>query len=147
MKRIFYTVIIVLFTFTYLNSQDINNELFNKAEDFYSQKNYSDAVKIYDNLLTEKDFTKKQILLYKLGKCYYYLQQSDKMYNTFTLLINEYPNAEYYKECIDIMVEFLQDKKEYDKATELLNITINKFNNDEKYKKKLLEIYENKNEF
>ena len=103
--------------------------------------------KIYENLLPEKDFTKRQVLLYKLGKSYYFLQLNDKMYNTFTLLINEYPDTQYYKECIDIEVEFLQDKKEYDKAIELVNIAINKFNNDEKYKKKLLEIYESKNGF
>gem|GEM_PF-5680022 len=131
-----------LMLYTLLSAGSINEELFNKAEKFYSSKSYDNALKIYENLLKEEEFKDRELLLFHLGSSYSYLRKEEKAYRILSVLFKEYPQTIYYKNSLKIMIDYLKSKKEFQAALDLLEEKSVLLKGDDDIKKMILELYE-----
>ncbi len=125
-----------------LSAGSINEELFNKAEKYYSSKSYSKAITIYENLLKEENFINRELLLFHLGSCYSFLRQNEKSYYILSQLFKEYPHTKYLKKSLKIIVSYLKHKKDFKTALELLKEKSRIIGSDNEINKMRLEIYE-----
>ena len=141
MKILLNFILILCFSLQ-LFSQSLNDELFKKAENHFKRRAYDKARIIYENLLKEKDFKKRELLLFHLGSSYHSLRKRENAYQVLTKLLEEFPQTAFLKKSLRIMVDYLKQKKEFDKAVELLENYLNKFKNDIEIKKLILDVYE-----
>lgn len=142
MKKILFGIISIFIFVTILVASSINEELFIKAERYYKVKAYKKAVSIYEGLLKEKDFKDRELLLFHLGYSYYYLKQKEKAYHILKQLFSEYPKTRFLKSGLNIVLDYLKTKQEYEEALTILKDKRRFLKNDDDIKSYILEIYE-----
>ena len=140
--KLLLNLFLIIFFSLQLFSQSVNDELFNKAEEHFKKRAFDKARIIYDNLINERNFNKRELLLYHLGSSYYSLHKKEKAYQVLMKLLDEFPQTSYLKRSLEIIVDYLKYKKEFDKAIELLENNANKLKNDTEIKKIMLQVYE-----
>ncbi len=130
-----------------LLASTVNDELFKKGENEYRRRSYDKARIIYENLVKEKDFNKRELLLFRLGNCYTLLRQYDKAYQILSQLLEEFPQTKYLTASLNIMIARLNKTKDYQKAIDLLKSYLNKVKNKKKIQKMIINEYEYKKDY
>lgn len=125
-----------------LKAQRLNEELFKKADSYYKNKEYEKAKNIFENLIKEKEFHQREDILYRLGRCYFFIKLDKEGYNTLMQLMTEYPQTQYENDSLHLVVDYLTQTQEYAEAINLLFIANQKNRLDENLKNKLLNLYE-----
>ncbi len=130
-----------------LLASTVNDELFKKAENEYRRRSYNKAIIIYENLAGEKNFNKRELLLFRLGNCYTILRQNEKAYQILSQLLEEFPQTVYLKTSLNIMIKRLNQSKDYQGAIDLLESYLNKVKNKNEIQKMIIVEYEYKKDY
>jgi len=146
MKILIKSLLALLLAFQ-LHAQNVSLELFKKAEKHFKKREYKKAQLLYENLVEDKNFSKREMTLFRLGHCYYYLRNKEKAYITLTRLMEEYPSTPHLKPSLKIIVDYLKIKKEFNKAAQLLKENLSKNPDDIEMKKLLLQVYEESQDY
>ncbi|MBI2720886.1 MAG: tetratricopeptide repeat protein [Bacteroidetes bacterium] len=103
--KIYFLILIFSFTF---NSQLFSNELLTKAEKAYDSKNYPEAIKLYEKLVS--DGYKSYQLFFNLGNSYYRNKQLGKAIYNYELARKLNPNDEDVRINLGIAAAKTMDK-------------------------------------
>ncbi len=80
----------------------ISEKLMEKADEFFKNHKYQKAREIYKTLLSSD---KREEAMYKLGLCYYKLQQFDSAGDTLFQFLNNYKNSRFFQKALYYFIE------------------------------------------
>jgi len=105
MKNLFKTIAILSILATFIYAQDVEY-LFAKANDYYQQENYSEAIKIYEEILTNGKVS--GTLYYNLGNAYYKIDEIGKAilyYEKAKILMPDDENIAFNLKLVNVKVQ------------------------------------------
>lgn len=91
------------------------------------KNDYSKAINLFKSLVNNKQIepSKREFILFELGKTYFAIQDFEKTIDIFKLLINEFPNTSYLLEAIFYIAKSLEQNNNYNEALSFYGKIIN----------------------
>lgn len=82
------------------------------------KNNYTKAINLFKNLVNNKQIepSKRELILFELGKTYFDIKDFNNTIETFQLLINEFPNTSYLLDALFYTAKSLENNNNYNEA-------------------------------